>query len=455
MVSSANTPEQRSPLVALALYVASSVYIAIVAEQGLKPLDKDNLEFLLLAMEALGKQHVITRSFLGQAIDDVHCAGLGSRVRLPKVRPVRPDMPNNDDGRTPAPCGSNIPIFARSRISKHNKIMPPLPGRLPLNNPIGRDLIRREEVSEIVFPPVHPAGPPSTTGVAPPEVPSSRFRGDEERQHAHKRKRVDKLTSPEPSDSAQAPSHDRSAAWFLPSRPVEEVSSSSDITPPPAAGAASGLSFGLGFDSGGDYVIPQQNHSSGGTQCSYSLPHRAGSSTTGSSPSAGAALHDSSSTSSSSGLFVGGGQTTSGTLCPVGENSCVPTEAEMLHIPGLHHHHDPSGSADLDMFQGFQGWDVSAGVNNDNGGGGGSGDGTSTGLVPSSSSSQQRQEQATEAEGLPQDGGFAMAAVLDDESWRMMLNDPAAILNGGGHHSSWASGGAGTSPGVSGIIDEG
>lgn len=367
------------------------------AEDGLKPADTADLEFLLLAMEAVGKQHVITRSFLGQAVEDVDRAGLTGRVRIPKVA-ARPPM--RDDGTTPPPCGANIPVFARSRISKHNKINPPLPGRLPLNNPIGRDL--RKETREVVF---HPLNPWTKGSV---QIPS--FRGEES---ANKRKRVD--LSPEPSGSSlptqQQTSNNPSLNWtrLQPDSLVEEISSS-DNTP-----SASGPSAGSRANSGSCGVgeISMDTAATRGTQYhyQYNLPHRAGSSTTGSSPSA---VLNSSSTPSSSDISPGLAtrQTTSGTLRSVGDNSITIT-AGMFDASGLHQ----TNSVDLNMFQGFQGWDVTTAAD------GSSGSGSANDGLRSYSQQQQ-------AAGGLQNGGFI--AGLDDESW-MILND-STVLNGG---TSW------------------
>lgn len=89
----------------------------------------------------------------------------------------------------------------------------------------------------------------------------------------------------------------------------------------------------------------------------------------------------------------------------------------MLNVPGL----NQTNGVDLNMFQGFQGWDVSVGDGGPTGGSSHGGGGS--GLLSYS-------QQATE--GLP-NGGFV--AGLDDESW-MILNDPA-VLNGG---HSWDAG---------------
>lgn len=114
----------------MALYVASSVYISQGQEEPISPANIANLQFLISAMEAIGKAHSITRSFLRQLVLDLERVGLDSVVRVPRPEP-------DDDPVFSGGCGNNIPLFARSRYSKRSGIMPPLPGRLPLNKPFG------------------------------------------------------------------------------------------------------------------------------------------------------------------------------------------------------------------------------------------------------------------------------------------------------------------------------
>ncbi|PSR78720.1 hypothetical protein BD289DRAFT_508902 [Coniella lustricola] len=154
----------RSPLVALALYVASSVCILQAKDHNddifsststpssLPPKIKSDIEFLLTAMEAIGKQHSITLNFLRQLVVDLERSNLVHLVRIPSIvsREFYSGGGFDDDGNGngngskascrggPTPCGNNIPLFARSRISRHADLLSPLPGRLPLDKPIGR-----------------------------------------------------------------------------------------------------------------------------------------------------------------------------------------------------------------------------------------------------------------------------------------------------------------------------
>ncbi|GKT46706.1 citrinin biosynthesis transcriptional activator ctnR [Colletotrichum spaethianum] len=121
----------KSPMVALSLYSAASVYVYSAKcdpEAGISPVDLQNLNFIITAMEAIGRKHVITQAFLQQIFMDVERNGLSGVIDLPNLTNYK-----NLFGWT----YSNIPLLARSSISKHTEIQPPLPGRLPLGNPKG------------------------------------------------------------------------------------------------------------------------------------------------------------------------------------------------------------------------------------------------------------------------------------------------------------------------------
>ncbi|KAI5928400.1 fungal-specific transcription factor domain-containing protein [Camillea tinctor] len=118
-----------TPLTALALYCGASVYIYLSKEMQ-APVSVDNLDFILAAMEAIGKEHTITRAFLRQVILDIECTGIENIIQLPRIARLRCDFVNN--------ISHNIPLLARARIGKHSALQPPLPGRLPLGNPIGK-----------------------------------------------------------------------------------------------------------------------------------------------------------------------------------------------------------------------------------------------------------------------------------------------------------------------------
>ncbi|KAI1501225.1 fungal-specific transcription factor domain-containing protein [Biscogniauxia marginata] len=119
----------KTPLVALSLYCAASVYIYLCKDTQ-TPTNVDNLDFVISAMEAIGRCHTITRAFLRQVILDVERNDLQSLIQLPRIDRLSRDFANH--------VSPNIPLLARSRISRHSQVQPPLPGRLPLGNPVGK-----------------------------------------------------------------------------------------------------------------------------------------------------------------------------------------------------------------------------------------------------------------------------------------------------------------------------
>ncbi|EFY88945.1 binuclear zinc transcription factor [Metarhizium acridum CQMa 102] len=86
----------------------------------------------IFAMEAIGRNHEVTCAFLQQACSDIERNGLASVLGFPNLEKYRSIFGGANN--------SNIPLISRSSISKHSKVMPVLPGRLPLNNPQGKIL---------------------------------------------------------------------------------------------------------------------------------------------------------------------------------------------------------------------------------------------------------------------------------------------------------------------------
>ncbi|KAK1637326.1 hypothetical protein BDP81DRAFT_222423 [Colletotrichum phormii] len=121
----------KSPMVALSLYSAASVYVYTAKcnlDTGFSTADLQNLKFIINAMEAIGRRHIITQAFLQQIFMDIERNGLSGVIDLPNLANYK-----NLFGWT----SSNIPLLARTSISKHTEIQPPLPGRLPLGDPKG------------------------------------------------------------------------------------------------------------------------------------------------------------------------------------------------------------------------------------------------------------------------------------------------------------------------------
>ncbi|ROW12659.1 hypothetical protein VMCG_00177 [Cytospora schulzeri] len=259
----------RSPLVSLALYVASAVYITMAQDGdgggggggGLEPIYKSNLEFLLTAMAAIGKLHAITQSFFRQAVVDLRRGGLLGLVRVPAA--VADMLPADPDDGPPTPCGNNIPLFARSRLSRNTDILPPLPGRLPLNDPVGRRAPGRL-VREVTHWNVDSRG--HRDGERGGEEEGGGGGGKEEEEgsgHVNKRKRV--AVSPDPV--SLRPGNDPSL-WFLNTSGTDATVQGSSLPSAP----------------GGGFALDNAPNAA-----RFRLPHRAGPST-GSSPSAGAGV---------------------------------------------------------------------------------------------------------------------------------------------------------------------
>ncbi|KAH8673956.1 hypothetical protein BX600DRAFT_509177 [Xylariales sp. PMI_506] len=118
----------KSPMAALSLYCAASVYIYQCKETK-SAKDIDNLDFIISAMDAIGREHVITRAFLKQVVLDIHRNNITDLAKLPR-------LDNLPGGLSMA--NGNIPLLARSNVSRHSEVQPPLPGRLPLGRPQGK-----------------------------------------------------------------------------------------------------------------------------------------------------------------------------------------------------------------------------------------------------------------------------------------------------------------------------
>ncbi|KAI1378343.1 hypothetical protein F4677DRAFT_443557 [Hypoxylon crocopeplum] len=119
----------KSPLAALSLYCAASVWVYMCKETR-APTHVDNLDFIIGVMEALGRDHAITRAFLRQVVVDIERNGIQDIARLPRLDGLGNEFKNQ--------VSQNIPLLARSKISRHSKVQPPLPGLLPLGKPVGK-----------------------------------------------------------------------------------------------------------------------------------------------------------------------------------------------------------------------------------------------------------------------------------------------------------------------------
>ncbi len=91
-------------------------------------MDVSNLEAVINAMQAIGRTHQLTNAFLKQACLDIERNGLSSRIRFPTLANYRTYFGDDFSG---------IPLLARSSVSRHSNVGSVLPGKLPLDNPLG------------------------------------------------------------------------------------------------------------------------------------------------------------------------------------------------------------------------------------------------------------------------------------------------------------------------------
>ncbi|KAI0512638.1 hypothetical protein F5B22DRAFT_299953 [Xylaria bambusicola] len=120
----------RTPLVALSLYCAASVFMHYCME-AYTPTNAENLDFILSTMAAIGRTHFITRAFLRQALLDIEQNGVHDIVDLPHARRLSRNL-------SPS-LNPYIPLLARTRLSRHSKAQPPLPC-LPIGKAMRRNV---------------------------------------------------------------------------------------------------------------------------------------------------------------------------------------------------------------------------------------------------------------------------------------------------------------------------
>lgn len=386
--------------------MASSVYISQAAqdERRLSPAHASNLQFLVHAMEAIGRVHAITQSFLRQVLRDLRRVGLDGVVRsttLARRSAADEAAADESDRAGTAACGHNIPLFARSRHSKRAGILPPLPGRLPLANPVGR--------------------PPRVATVATGANLDRWAGGDGDGDDgngggggaSNKRRRVAQSpsglnnsvsTQPLPDSAPYGPMQ-----WFSPGL-VEEVSSSSDNnnnsnTTPPSAGCG-GASSSSTCGTAADYANNINNNDTN----RFRLPHRGGG---GGCPSSSSATATPTPTTSNS----------SPSAANNSHSGSTPAEGGPVVLTTA----DGPGGADMDLglFQGLNSWGDTIAA--------------TAAAVAGGDGQQQQQDPSTAAALYAQmaDGG-----ILDDDSW-MMLNNAGIVVvddGGGGGGVSWGVG---------------
>lgn len=143
-------------------------------------------------MEAIGREHYVTRAFLQQASLDIERNGLDSAIYFPELKKYR----NIFHG----PC-SNIPLIARNAVGRHSDLSPVLPGRLPLSKPQGKLPPSNLRMSKTHLAPPYENKQeehhPMFLGVARTTIAVKNARNDT--LQSHKRKRM----SPSPAPSGR------------------------------------------------------------------------------------------------------------------------------------------------------------------------------------------------------------------------------------------------------------
>ncbi|KAI0408646.1 hypothetical protein F4802DRAFT_548346 [Xylaria palmicola] len=200
----------RTPLAALSLFCAASVYMYFCKENP-TPKNVDNLDFIISAMEAVGRTHSITRSFMRQALLDIERNGVQRIVQLPRVDRLSRHLSNG--------LSHNVPLLARTRLSRHSEAQPPLPGLL-----VGRTLPRRVPPPPTMWTPQASSSESSSVGA------SSGSDG-----HTHKRQRIVTPLSSSSLCADSAMSHTPSSPFYpIPIRseaPLNSTSSNSTEHP--------------------------------------------------------------------------------------------------------------------------------------------------------------------------------------------------------------------------------
>ncbi|KAL2886342.1 Azaphilone cluster-specific transcription factorazaR [Ceratocystis lukuohia] len=137
----------KSPLIALSMFCAASVYVYHLRDSAPTPLhakDMENLNYLLTTMQGLASKHIITRSFLQQICSEIERHGLRTYIHHPAVEKFAFEG-----------TSASIPLVSRGRKlyprdrNKHvdRRTMPAqlLSGFTPLEC----DYIEREDVVEL------------------------------------------------------------------------------------------------------------------------------------------------------------------------------------------------------------------------------------------------------------------------------------------------------------------
>ncbi|KXJ97487.1 hypothetical protein Micbo1qcDRAFT_8179 [Microdochium bolleyi] len=205
--------KMKSPLAALSLYCAASVYIYL-AKTRREAVQADNLDFLLAAMDAISREHAITGGFLRQTVLDIRRNDVANIIRLSRFDALSAKL------GTILP--NSIPMLARSQISRHSECAPPLPGRLPLGNPVGRISTRNVCKDDDDAPVTHGFVPVAdkTDNQADRQANANRPAGT-----GIKRRRVSPSSTPGNSDDQPTPLTSTTQSWNTNSNHVSGTAS--------------------------------------------------------------------------------------------------------------------------------------------------------------------------------------------------------------------------------------
>ncbi|KAK0666183.1 putative binuclear zinc transcription factor [Cercophora samala] len=162
----------KSPLMALSLYCAASVYISVAKDTQQQPPSSPpslssptfadsvhaNLETLLKSMEAIAKLHYITRAYLNQLLADLHRSGISLSS------PLSESLYSTESH----PCSHGIPIVARTSSSHKQTRLPvsfaaPPP---PPSPPGGQQHQQQQQQQNMIVPGVFAGGVPGPPAAA-------------------------------------------------------------------------------------------------------------------------------------------------------------------------------------------------------------------------------------------------------------------------------------------------
>jgi hypothetical protein len=121
LTKAATAPPYRGPLMALSLFLAASVFIS-QAKEDPDSFDKANLEFLIDNMNAIRREHFITKAYLNQLARDIELSGISVSIGNPASLALAGQIDAHH----------NIPLVARGATTEPPKMRHPLHSRLDI-----------------------------------------------------------------------------------------------------------------------------------------------------------------------------------------------------------------------------------------------------------------------------------------------------------------------------------